>query len=370
MSEDLSTFNGNLGKIDDDVHALFAALSGKRDADASIGMDKVTGLADALTGKAAVGHSHQLSDLSDVDAAQAGEGYLLARQAGAWVPVSVNAVFGQFSVNINSVDGLADALNGKAASDHNHDAAYLGKTATAANASRLGNQLPEYYARASAATGSTASTIVDWNDAINNGVYMGSNAAHAPGSGWYIGRCYRHNDIYVTQFAWDFSADNKTFLRKKLNGTWSPWTQITGANHMVFHPDNVHANFDLAAGTYSGDVGGLTTVASGEITVTQNSRMSWSHGQGAAPLFAVAYMVCKEPDGGYSVGDIIEVTGSGRHQLNNGSGHVTGFTDTEIWWSNYESIANGTFQTIKKDGSTYSMNTLSKWKLKFVGVWA
>ena len=147
VSQDLSTFNLNLGKIDGDVHALFAALSGKRDADASIGMDKVTGLNDALTSKAAAGHSHQLTDLSDVDAAQAGEGYLLARQAGAWVPVSVNAVFGQFSVNINSVDGLADALNGKAASDHNHDgsyytksqvdANYLGKNAKAADSNNL-----------------------------------------------------------------------------------------------------------------------------------------------------------------------------------------------------------------------------------------
>ena len=252
VSQDLSTFNLNLEKIDGDVHALFAALSGKRDADANIGMDKVTGLNDALTSKAAAGHSHQLTDLSDVDAAQAGEGYLLARQAGAWVPVSVNAVFGQFSVNINSVDGLADALNGKAASDHNHDADYLGKTETAANASRLGNKLPEYYAPASPATGYTGIIISDWDSVFENGIFKGENALNAPGPGWFIGEVFQAYTGWVAQRVWDFIDSRKVYVRFKIGGIWSSWTQVTGADHKVFHPDNVHANFDLTNGLFGG----------------------------------------------------------------------------------------------------------------------
>ncbi|TLP42680.1 hypothetical protein FDK21_19395 [Cohaesibacter sp. CAU 1516] len=239
---------------------MFAALSGKRDADASIGMDKVTGLNDALTGKAAAGHSHNLADLADVDAAQAGEGYLLARQAGAWVPVSVNAVFGQFSVNINSVDGLADALNGKATSDHNHDARYV---------------------------------RADQANVISNPLTFADNVDLRLGSDGDLRFTFNGTNSYLQSFSNDLYIVNRahgreTFIQgEKEDGTVR--TAITirdghypellydgvlkmaaysggvraygamqvhegGADRNVFHAGNVHANFDLTNGLFGGEV--------------------------------------------------------------------------------------------------------------------
>lgn len=76
------------------------------------------------------------------------------------------------------------------------------------------------------ALNSVAATITDWNSANTNGWYMGSNAANAPGTGWYIGIVTRHNAIWMTQEVWDFTAAATTirYRRHMLNGSWTAWT--------------------------------------------------------------------------------------------------------------------------------------------------
>lgn len=74
----------------------------------------------------------------------------------------------------------------------------------------------------------TAATITDWNNAVNNGWYMGSNAANAPESSvWFMGKVTRHNALWVQQELVNFTSgvSGKKWRRWLLNGTWSSWSQ-------------------------------------------------------------------------------------------------------------------------------------------------
>ncbi|WP_142847225.1 pyocin knob domain-containing protein [Telmatospirillum sp. J64-1] len=84
--------------------------------------------------------------------------------------------------------------------------------------------------------GRVCQTITDWNDALENGDYMGNNAANSPvesGSAtWWMGSVEAHNSNYVTQTVHAFSTANEgasnTYLwrRDKQNGVWQPWYKL------------------------------------------------------------------------------------------------------------------------------------------------
>lgn len=84
----------------------------------------------------------------------------------------------------------------------------------------------------------TCVTITDWNDAVENGWYMGNNAANAPTNStdgttvWYFGYVIAHNANYVLQEAYHFTASDNAkyiskYIRARKEGTWGVWTNVT-----------------------------------------------------------------------------------------------------------------------------------------------
>lgn len=70
-------------------------------------------------------------------------------------------------------------------------------------------------------------TVADWNNAVTNGWYMGNAVANAPGNGWYLGVVTAHNNDWIQQEIYDFTAgiNGPKWYRWKLSGTWGAWTQ-------------------------------------------------------------------------------------------------------------------------------------------------
>jgi hypothetical protein len=76
----------------------------------------------------------------------------------------------------------------------------------------------------------TAVVITDWNNANQNGWWMGSDAANSPAAGWFIGLVERHNAIYMTQTVHAFAAaaasDTQRYRRHCQNNTWTAWYRL------------------------------------------------------------------------------------------------------------------------------------------------
>jgi len=99
----------------------------------------------------------------------------------------------------------------------------------AANADKLGGQLPSYYAIKGT---QNVTSVGDWNNVITNGFYDGQNMTNAcPSETNHTWRyCVVHNHSangtnWVTQTMWDFAGGAK-YERQKASGTWSPWRKI------------------------------------------------------------------------------------------------------------------------------------------------
>ena len=116
--------------------------------------------------------------------------------------------------------------------------------------------------------GENSCTITNWNDAITNGWYMGSDATNAPGAGWYMGYVQAHNAGWTTQIIHQFAGNNSTWIREQDNSVWGSWTPYGGASVTVSDtpPSGASAGdlwFDSSSGVtsvyYDGtwvDVGG------------------------------------------------------------------------------------------------------------------
>lgn len=81
-------------------------------------------------------------------------------------------------------------------------------------------------------------TIEDWNSAVENGWFMGNNAANAPanveagGTLWFFGTVIAHNENYVFQEVYQFTASNdarsnKKYIRSCKEGVWGEWYEVT-----------------------------------------------------------------------------------------------------------------------------------------------
>ena len=121
----------------------------------------------------------------------------------------------------------------------------------------------------------------DWNDVTTNGWYMSSNSSNAPTglSPWWMGTVIAHNDDFVIQELWNFTATtdpssmpHKFRIRKKFTsgepGVWGEWTDIKftdtqysagdgltmGSNNTISHPttltSNTKASTDIPQGFY------------------------------------------------------------------------------------------------------------------------
>lgn len=77
----------------------------------------------------------------------------------------------------------------------------------------------------------TATTVpnLDWDDAVETGMYRATGANNAPFGGWITGRVYAHASAWIIQEAYPSSssveADTNTWRREKLNNVWTSWYQ-------------------------------------------------------------------------------------------------------------------------------------------------
>ncbi|HFZ6679534.1 TPA: DUF859 domain-containing protein [Streptococcus agalactiae] len=72
----------------------------------------------------------------------------------------------------------------------------------------------------------------DWNDYTQTGFYMGATMTNAPSGGfpWKFVQVMKHNDLWITQVAYDFTGRFTSF-RAKNNGTWQPWRTMVIDDH-------------------------------------------------------------------------------------------------------------------------------------------
>ncbi|MFF5993476.1 pyocin knob domain-containing protein [Lysinibacillus sp. KU-BSD001] len=75
------------------------------------------------------------------------------------------------------------------------------------------------------------SQISDWNNALENGWYMGTRTHNSPvdnpeADTWFMGEVISHNQLYVIQKVYQFTDPNRTtYVRSKLNGVWTAWRE-------------------------------------------------------------------------------------------------------------------------------------------------
>ena len=72
----------------------------------------------------------------------------------------------------------------------------------------------------------------DWDNATYTGYYMANNAQNAPTTGWLFGHVISHNDSYLIQELYAFTAitadkNVPKYLRVRHNGTWCSWIDVT-----------------------------------------------------------------------------------------------------------------------------------------------
>lgn len=123
---------------------------------------------------------------------------------------------------IKTVDGAASGLDADLLDGQ--DSAYYRNAGNLNAGTLLDARLPTRL-------GTVATTITDWNNATENGWFMGSEADNAPGAGWWLGIVEVHNANWVTQTVHQFSgsdgsADTKTWRRSKDNGVWQSWYRL------------------------------------------------------------------------------------------------------------------------------------------------
>lgn len=129
-------------------------------------------------------------------------------------------------MSFGSSDGALDLfVDGQIYANANQRVYHTGYKPTPAEigaaASSHGNHVPTF-----------CDTISDWNAATRNGWFMGHNAANSPFSNkWYMGYVIAHNEKYVIQQVYDFTAGGvdvhnmHMHTRVKYNGTWGSWKQ-------------------------------------------------------------------------------------------------------------------------------------------------
>ena len=175
-------------------------------------------------------------------------------------------------INGTLFDGSGDITITAAPTAHNHDASNI-TAGTLANA-----RLP---ARLQAA----AQTITDWNNALENGWYQGSQAANAPEGvlDWWLGYVEAHYDRWVTQtvhrFTVDAPANTQIWRRSSAdnNGTrvWGAWfkLQLSQAEQDARYALTAHAHGNI---TNAGAIG--TTASLPIITGTNGVLQAGSFG--------------------------------------------------------------------------------------------
>ena len=147
-------------------------------------------------------------------------------------PAGIGAAASSHTHTIANVTGLQTALDGKAASGHNHDTVYskLNHTHTIANVTNLQATLDSKVSNA-------PTVVTNWNSATNAGYYYAAKgASNAPEAtlGYFGQVCKSNTSIMQTIFPEGASGDIKQYMRRgTISGsavTWeTDWACITYA---------------------------------------------------------------------------------------------------------------------------------------------
>ena len=204
------------------------------------GLNLTVGTAVAATDTVLVAIGKLQKQISDAAANLAGNvratvltGYVNGSAATLAATDTVLDAFGKLQAQINSLTGSKLDASANAVSATKLQTArtislggdLTGSVAFDGSANALLNaSLP-------ARLGKTAQIITDWNLAVENGYFQGTNALNAPSAGWTIGHVISHGGAgWVTQDVFSFfddsSADSKAFRREQNNGVWGSWYRL------------------------------------------------------------------------------------------------------------------------------------------------
>jgi len=83
--------------------------------------------------------------------------------------------------------------------------------------------------------------VIDWNNAIENGIYSGNNASNAPGAGLWMGDVIKYNNDWIIQTIYPFTMEGVNplewrlngFVRRLKNGVWESWGKISLQDYPV-----------------------------------------------------------------------------------------------------------------------------------------
>lgn len=133
--------------------------------------------------------------------------------------------------------------------------------------------------------GTIAKSVTDWDTAIENGWYMGTDAANAPTVGWIIGTSENHGAAgWCTQLVHAFSSDSeidtKTYRRERNNGVWGTWQRVrltqSEQSAIYLNASNLNAGTVPTARLGSGTASSTTFLAGDSTwkTVTSGATLS------------------------------------------------------------------------------------------------
>lgn len=212
---------------------------------------------------------------------------------------SVVTVSNSLSTLASTVSGISTSLSFKADASSVYTKGQIdGFRTTDQNAAKDAGNLtagtvPD--ARLPARLQSYSKLISDWNGALANGWYMADpsiSALNAPtSSAWCFGQVIVHNGDWLEQRVVAFTAEEfgarPTYKRWRFSGTWGGWQRVyeTAAEIKSLFPSYI----------------------SSPITITSAGTFTLTHSLGSKPTRVDMFVKCLTAEGGYSVGDEVEM---------------------------------------------------------------
>lgn len=211
-----------------------------------------------------------------------------------------------------------------------------GSGLTSLNATNLASgTVPD--ARLPARLGLAALTITDWNNALDNGWYMGASTSNSPDgtAQWFLGTVEAHGSSgwrtqTVHAFTVDGASNTYTWRRAQNNGTWEAWykLQLSQTEQDARYAAVAHSH------TFASLTSKPTTIAGYGITDLATSVAAFAVGS------VGSYALCnRTTSGALAPGDTI--AGSELKYINV-YGDATGNVPTGTWRTMGQIVVGGT----------------------------
>jgi len=209
--------------------------------DASFAISKVTNLQTTLDGKAAATHTHVINDVTGLQAALDGKASTSHNHDSAYVALtgaqtiagiktfSSSPVVPDSSFTIAKTTGLQTALDGKAASVHNHDDLYyteseittlLAGKADLSSGVISNSQLPPRLRQVF-----SANVLTNLNEGVYTGWYFAeSTASNSPMATYAYLNVYNLDGGAILQ-EWTAAFSTERYERRFTSGAWDAWVR-------------------------------------------------------------------------------------------------------------------------------------------------